>query len=151
MNANDQNEDRMADQRDLVRRIASICTQVVPDNLGVHQRFINKEFPYTNDLGMDDIEKVMSLVEPNESTNIGTYLRKRILDPFVYNANMTRPLFVSIITDGVPSPERRDTLRDEIIKCQEYLQTNGLLSRGNVFPPLLLFCSHLAMLINFKP
>ena len=134
---NDQDEDRMANQRDLVRRIASICTQVVPDHLGVHLRFINEELPHLNDLRMDAIEAVMSRVKANGSTEIGTNLRKRILEPFVYDTKMTRPLVVSIITDGVPrgpkgSAERRNTLRDEILKCKDYLLKNSLPSRGKL-------------------
>lgn len=135
---NTQREDRMADQRDLVRRIASICTQVVPDDLGVHLRFINRDLSHANDIGMSDIENIMSQVQPSGSTEIGTNLRKRILEPLVYKTKMTRPLFVSIITDGIPSgptgsPEKRTTLRDELIKCQDFLLTNGLPPRSVVF------------------
>lgn len=128
----------MTDQRDLVRRIASICTKVVPDDLGVHLRFINSELSNTNDLGMLDIESIMSQVKATGCTEIGTNLRERILKPLLYtqyNArvkNMRRPIFISIITDGIPygRAEKRYTLRDEIIKCQDYLRENGLPLRG---------------------
>lgn len=134
---NDQKEDRMADQQNLVRRIASICTEVVPDDLGVHLRFINQELPHADRLRMNDIENIMSQVKPGGTTEIGTNLRKRILEPMVYRQKMTRPLFVSVITDGVPSgppgsSETRNTLRDEIIKCQDFLLRNGLPPRGNL-------------------
>jgi Mg-chelatase subunit ChlD len=85
---------------------------------------------------MDDIENTVSQLHPGGTTEIGTYLRKRILEPLVYNnPQMTRPLFVSIITDGVPSgpkgsPENRNTLRDEIIRCQTWLEENRLPPRG---------------------
>ncbi|RYO94324.1 hypothetical protein DL766_000601 [Monosporascus sp. MC13-8B] len=135
---NAKGEDRWADQRDLVCRIASICTQVVPDNFGMHLRFINTEPAHANDLRMPDVKEIMSKVQPGGSTEIGVNLRKRILEPLVYNTKMTRPLFVSIVTDGIPrgpsgSQETRDTLRDEIIKCQDWLLANGFPPRSVVF------------------
>ncbi|KAI0836969.1 hypothetical protein F5Y06DRAFT_272723 [Hypoxylon sp. FL0890] len=141
---NSQNEDRMADQRDLVQRISSICTKIVPDELGVHLRFINSEPAQANDLGITDIERIMAQVKPSGCTEIGTRLRERILKPLLYSQyneqvkNMKRPLFISIITDGIPyggngSPEKTNTLRDEIIKCQNYLLENGLPLRAVVF------------------
>ncbi|KAI1076033.1 hypothetical protein F5B20DRAFT_338770 [Whalleya microplaca] len=144
MTKNSRGEDRMANQRDLVERIGAICTKIVPDNLGVHLRFINYEPYHANDLGMIDIRNLISQVEPSGFTEIGTHLRQRILEPFLYNQwndtvkNMKRPLFVSIITDGIPggprgSPEQENTLRDEIIKCQNYLLENSLPLRAVVF------------------
>ncbi|KAH7304135.1 ankyrin repeat protein [Stachybotrys elegans] len=135
---NTKGEDRWADQKDLVCRIASICTQVVPDDFGVHLRFINTSLGHDNNLRMSNIEKIMSNIQPRGSTEIGVNLRRRILEPLVYNTEMTRPLFVSIVTDGIPkgppgSHETRDTLRDEIIKCQDWLLANGLPSRAVVF------------------
>ncbi|KAI1103039.1 hypothetical protein F4804DRAFT_311348 [Jackrogersella minutella] len=142
--SNPQNEDRMADQRDLVGRIASICTKIVPDELGVHLRFINSEPASANDLNIIGIQNIMAQVKPSGYTEIGTRLRERILKPLLYSQYneevqaMKRPLFISIITDGVPyggrgSPENLNTLKDEIIKCQDYLQEMGLPLRAVVF------------------
>lgn len=127
----------MVSQQNLVQRIASICTQVVPDHLGVHLRFINKEPSNANNLRLDHVKSIMSRIEAGGTTEIGTNLRKRILDPLVYQTKMTRPILVSIITDGIPggakgSPETKDTLRNEILKCQEFLLTNGLPPRGKI-------------------
>ena len=141
---NKQKEDRWANQRDLVRRITSICTQLVPDDLGVHLRFINKELSHDknkklshDNLRMDRIESIMSETIANGATEIGLNLRKRILEPMVYGKKMDRPIFVSITTDGVPggpegSLEKGNTLRNEIIRCQEYLLQEGLPARGNL-------------------
>lgn len=133
-------EDRIGNQRDLVRRIASICTRLVPDDMGVHLRFINAELADANNLRMEDVVKIMDLVEPNGGTKIGTNLRERILNPCVYNqTKLARPLFVSIITDGVPNPETPNTLENEIVRCQEFLETNGLPSRcecGSLIPDM---------------
>ncbi|KAI0011061.1 hypothetical protein F4779DRAFT_574877 [Xylariaceae sp. FL0662B] len=143
---NSKGEDRMAAQRDLVERITAICTAVVPDDLGVHLRFINSQPHYANDLGIIDIRNMIAGVKPSGFTEIGTNLRERILKPLLYTQwnetekikNMKRPLFISIITDGIPegpkgSPESKNTLRDEIIKCQNYLLENGLPLRAVVF------------------
>jgi hypothetical protein len=136
--SNIKGEDRVQDQRDLVARIAKICTQLAPEDCGVHLRFINSDLPQVDDLRTPDVSSRMQMVRPNSFTEIGTNLRKKILEPIVYSKPMKRPLFVSIITDGVPyggegSPEHRNTLRDEILKCQDYLQTNGLPPRAVVF------------------
>ncbi|KAI1453915.1 hypothetical protein F4805DRAFT_469754 [Annulohypoxylon moriforme] len=136
---NPQREDRMEDQRQLVKRIAAICTKIVPDDLGVHLRFINSQPSDTNDLNTDAIENIMGRVNPSGRTEIGTRLRERILNPLLYDddnaGNMRRPILISIITDGVPNGgnEKRSTLQDEITQCQEYLLENGLPPRTVVF------------------
>ncbi|KAI1654315.1 hypothetical protein F4813DRAFT_392821 [Daldinia decipiens] len=141
---NNDGENRMGDQRDLVRRVASICTRIVPDELGVHLRFINNEPDNSDNLSIDEIQNIMDQVRPLGCTEIGTQLRNRILQPLLYSQyndnvkNLKRPLLISIITDGIPyggskSLETRDTLRDEIKKCQEYLLENGLPSRTVIF------------------
>ena len=133
-------EDRMIHQWDLVKRIAKICTSIVPDKLGIHLRFINKHLAVANDLHMDDVENYIAKIQPSGGTKIGTNLRTQILDPFVYKRDMRkdRPLLVSIITDGLPQPEHRDTLKNEIIGCQRYLQENSLPPRGNYLTSRLL-------------
>ncbi|KAI1207624.1 uncharacterized protein F4807DRAFT_172619 [Annulohypoxylon truncatum] len=141
---NPQGEDRMEDQRQLVGRIAAICTKIVPDELGVHLRFINSEPPHTNDLSADSIKDIMAQVKPSGYTEIGTRLRERILNPLLYSQyndevkNMRRPILISIITDGVPyggraSQEKLNTLQDEIMKCQDYLVAMDLPLRSVVF------------------
>jgi hypothetical protein len=137
------NVTRMDVQATLVERIASICTRLVPDDLGVHLRFINTKLSTTaENLRMDGIRAQMSRVQAGGSTEIGTNLRQQILDPFVYNppgGKMARPLFVSIITDGIPggprgiSPERTDTLKQEILACHKYLRRKGLSDRSVIF------------------
>lgn len=156
-----QGEDRMADQQELVNRISSICTTIVPDDLGVHLRFINSEPANADDLGMSDIKNILAQVQPSGYTEIGIHLRERILEPFLYSQYndtvkaMKRPLFISIITDGIPSGpngtlEREDTLRNEIKDCQEYLRENGLPLRCNrIIPnPTLLFVLRGVMLTS---
>ncbi|KAI0380476.1 hypothetical protein F5Y04DRAFT_257457 [Hypomontagnella monticulosa] len=132
-----QKENRIEDQRNLVQRIASICTKIVPDDLGVHLRFINTELQSADDLKMDRVQELMRDVNPNGSTQLGTRLQDRILQPLFYDKvhDLKRPLFISIITDGVPKggEEKPDTLKDKIKACQEHLLKEGLSPRSVVF------------------
>ncbi|KAI3316917.1 ankyrin repeat protein [Xylariaceae sp. AK1471] len=125
---NDLKEDRISDQRDLVQRIAGICTQIVPDHHGVHLRFINQIRSDANNLREADVERIMSETTAGGATMIGTQLREQILEPLVYNVpKLTRPVFVSIITDGIPGPsqyEKRARLMEEILECQNWLQSH---------------------------
>ncbi|KAG8532879.1 uncharacterized protein KY384_002757 [Bacidia gigantensis] len=140
MSSKDENqkENRLVNQQRLVRRIASICTQVVPDGFGVHLRFINKESSGSDNLRLGQVEDIMSHIKAKGKTEVGTNLRKRILDPLVYKADMERPIVISIITDGVPegaegSSEKMDTLKHEILECKEHLLRKGLPPRAVVF------------------
>lgn len=130
-------EDRIKEQREVVHRIAGICTKIVPDDMGIHLRFINKRIAEANNLRMEDTERIMKDIIGNGATQIGTNLRQQILDPFIYeahaNGTMKRPLFISIITDGVPSNEQPSQLVNEIIQCEEFLKENGLSPRSVVF------------------
>lgn len=123
---------RLDVQAELVDRIASIFTCLVPDGLGVHLRFINAKLGAGADgLRMDGIRAQLAISTARSGTAIGTDLREQILDPLVYNVNtMERPLLVSIITDGVPSFEDKNRFRNEILDCRRYLRRKGLPERG---------------------
>ncbi|EFW98835.1 ankyrin repeat protein [Grosmannia clavigera kw1407] len=130
-------EDRIQEQRGLVHRIAGICTRLVPDDKGIHLRFINTRLPDADNLRMADVERIMADVSGAGATQIGTNLRQQILDPFVYqahaNGSLKRPVFISVITDGVPSNEPSFQLQNEIIQCQEFLLEKGLSPRSVIF------------------
>ncbi|KAF8907889.1 hypothetical protein CPB84DRAFT_1767818 [Gymnopilus junonius] len=134
-NNNTKREDRYFYQKELVTRIAAIATKIVPDDMaGVDLRFINKDFSST--LTADQIRQAMTDAKPSGGTKIGTNLRRKILQPLVYdlidkpNTASTpipfrRPLLICIITDGVPGGEDRQTLRDEIVECKKRLDEKG--------------------------
>ncbi|PPQ92155.1 hypothetical protein CVT25_008780 [Psilocybe cyanescens] len=125
-------ENRYDYQVELVKRIARIATKIVPDDMvGVKLRFINN--PFASEVSAQDIENEMKNIKPSGQTNIGTNLRKKILEPFVYQKiakplvageefPFRRPILVCIITDGTPEPEGRNTLRDVIIECKKKLE-----------------------------
>jgi hypothetical protein len=118
----------------LVIRIVRIATKIVPDDMaGVDLRFINNNF--ASNLTYTEVLEAMKRVRPSGVTEIGTNLRKKILQPLVYDmidSNTSsnpipfeRPLLVCIITDGHPVQEGRDKLRDEIVRCKQKLEAKG--------------------------
>ena len=127
-------EDRYEYLIQLVTRIARIATKIVPDDMaGVDLRFINNNL--ASNLSETEVLQTMRKVWPSGVTEIGTNLRRRILQPLVYDiidsntANspiqFKRPLLVCIITDGHPVQEGRDVLRDEIVTCKRKLEAKG--------------------------
>lgn len=96
-------------QRELVKRITNIATQLVPEDKGVHLRFINRAEPGWDDLRSEAIEENMTF-EPSGNTQIGTKLRDKILRPFIYDVlnrgiPLERPYLIMMITDGCPTAE----------------------------------------------
>ncbi|OKL60828.1 hypothetical protein UA08_03757 [Talaromyces atroroseus] len=121
---------RLDSQRQLVKRIARITTQLVPDGEGIELQFINhtKEFHGVLDAG--EVEDLVSSIPVSGSTNIGTNLTRKILQPLVYNIldrgeKLKRPIIISVLTDGIPYPEKTDTFRDAIIECGKRLKQAG--------------------------
>ncbi|KAL0631443.1 hypothetical protein Q9L58_009688 [Maublancomyces gigas] len=64
----------------------------------------------------------------NGMTRIGTSLQKKILDKFVWESKMIKPLLVMIITDGDAEGERNGMLEDVLRGCVEKLEKD--LERG---------------------
>jgi hypothetical protein len=56
-------------------------------------------------------------------TEIGTYLRSRVHEPLVYSKissnGLEKPLPIYLITDGMPSIGKTDTLANTIMDCGE--------------------------------
>ena len=137
-------ENRYQYQTELVTRIARIATKIVPDDMaGVELRFINDDFK--SQVSAEGIQQVMKRVGPSQTTNIGTNLRKKILEPFIYDVitkpvipgtafPFRRPLLVCIITDGMPYPEPANVLLDEIVECKNRLKEKGY------DPTAVMFC-----------
>ncbi|EZF30500.1 hypothetical protein H101_05867 [Trichophyton interdigitale H6] len=127
------NEDNRAEQQiDIVERIASIATRIIPDDEGVRVRFINRNtdiMVYKRNL--DELRQTMGSQAPYGPTEIGTYLRNKILEPLVYQRlatnSLRRPVLVSIITDGCPEgpQEKTDTLKEAILECGRRLDDAG--------------------------
>ncbi|KAK6499518.1 hypothetical protein TWF506_004148 [Arthrobotrys conoides] len=136
---------RRNDLRELVKRIASIATRLLPDGEGVELRFINAptDASYSKP-SLDMIDTIISDLRMWGWTPIGTSLKGKILMPLVYKRIMTqqfnRPMLVSIITDGFPegpqgrqNREKRDTLKNAIIECGKRLEQCGFESNSVLF------------------
>ena len=142
---------RAEDQRELVRRIARIATRLVPDGYGASLQFINYERELDDNLSADEVEDIVAEVAPQGRTEIGTNLKKKILDPLVYDVvgkkgKLKRPILISTITDGAPteddgSPEKRDTFKKTVLGCRRFLESNGKYEHTGI----LLFSSLLSL------
>ncbi|KAI1346929.1 hypothetical protein F5Y01DRAFT_261316 [Xylaria sp. FL0043] len=123
-------EERWKKQKALALRIALITTRILPDGEGVALVFINKKSDGRLNLDFAGIEKGIDETETRGDTPIGTNLKNKILDPMIYsklrNETIERPLLISIITDGSPSNEARDTLANAIVECGNKLVNAGL-------------------------
>ena len=129
-----QTDGRMAAQKVLVRRITSIVTRLVPDDSGVHLRFINNSKAGLDNLSKDSIEKRMNFI-PDGVTMIGTSLKKKILEPFIYSVIeqgdlLQRPYLILIVTDGATNNEDPNTLKKAIIECGRRLTGRGYPQEG---------------------
>lgn len=91
--------------QEMVRRIAKITGLFETE--GIKVRCINstQDGEFNNIRTLEDVEAVMSKIRFNGThTRIGTRLWDKILKPLVFDKidsnSLTRPLIVSIITDG---------------------------------------------------
>ncbi|KAB8254988.1 hypothetical protein BDV32DRAFT_131471 [Aspergillus pseudonomiae] len=128
----DQRKDRL---NDLAQRITSITTRVVPDNEGIELRFINAKT--TGQMSKPKVEEINTIMEkiPFDGwTEIGTNLKKKVLQDYVYKhldaGTLQRPVLVSIITDGQPNGDRNskettETLQRVIAECGRTLEYHG--------------------------
>jgi hypothetical protein len=123
-------ENRWLKQTELAKRIADIATLTVPGTKGkkgVHFRFINKVTPNANFLDSNGVQSLLTSTKPNGATPIGTQLKEKILNPLVYSVldagkQLERPYLIMIITDGCPSVEPNDALRNSILECGKRLK-----------------------------
>ncbi|KAH7907159.1 hypothetical protein BJ138DRAFT_1014962 [Hygrophoropsis aurantiaca] len=127
---------RIVDQRELVKRIARITTRLVPDDYGVELSFINAGS--RSNLSAAELDQVMETIKPGGGTKIGTNLRSNILCPLVYKhldsaTPLRRPVLVCTITDGCPAGEQEETFKDAIVECREKVVSAGYASTAVMF------------------
>jgi hypothetical protein len=122
-------ENRWTAQNELINRIACVSTRILPEGEGIYLRYINKDIPETYSLQLDEIPNIIKSFQPSGYTAIGTNLRTKILEPLVYHKlpnGLTRPLLVTVITDGAPTHESRSAFAEAIAECGNMLVKNGL-------------------------
>lgn len=130
-------------QNELVKRITSITTRIVPDNEGIEVRFINQ--PTEHRMSKPDaatIDNIMSELKYNGWTEIGLNLKQKVLEPLVYRPlqdnTFKRPLLISVTTDGHPqgpsaTKETYDTFKNAILECGQKLEKYGYERKGKIF------------------
>lgn len=124
-------EGRWAAQVRLVQKIAQITTRILPEGDGVALRLINQNVDNSEKLNLQEIGTIMDNMswQRNGNTAIGTYLRSKILEPLVYSKlqppTLTRPLLISVITDGMPSQEKDEAFVEAIKECGDKLKQAG--------------------------
>jgi hypothetical protein len=131
---------RAASQLRLVTRMTRISTRIVPDKEGVDLFFIHADG--TVNAKEKKVEQTMLSKGPGGGTPIGTVLKQKILNPFVYkvinssSGQFQRPLLISILTDGGPSGEENDdnkAFEKAIFQCTEELRKKGYPEHGKLF------------------
>lgn len=96
--------------------------------------------------------ELLDVVKPltwQGDTPIGTNLKSKVLEPLVYSKlpnDLKRPLLVSIITDGMPDKEPRNTLVDVIAECGNKLEA-GNLPRESTFAKACFLSYHNLLLM----
>ncbi|KAF5319521.1 hypothetical protein D9619_008711 [Psilocybe cf. subviscida] len=124
-------EGRWAAQVQLVNRITRITTRILPEDDGVALRFINQTVNNSDKLNLQAVTSIMegSSWQPGGNTEIGTYLKSKILEPLIYSQlqlrTLMRPYLISVITDGMPEPERKEAFVEAIKECGDKLQAAG--------------------------
>ncbi|CAG8662775.1 18303_t:CDS:2 [Rhizophagus irregularis] len=119
---------RWDSQKRLVDRIAKITTRILPEGQGVALRFINQDVDNNSNLTLAEIRNILEPMSymPGGNTEIGTYLRSKILEPLVYSKleskSLERPLLISVITDGMPEGEKSSEFVDAILECGNKLE-----------------------------
>ncbi|KAF7790082.1 hypothetical protein EIP86_001032 [Pleurotus ostreatoroseus] len=118
-------------QGDVVEKMAQIPGQLRfrNNNVPVEVRFINSSVAiraYKD----KDVRDAWRHVRPRGGNKIGTGLRTKILDPFIFDAlrqnrRLDRPLLVNVFTDYCPDAEARDTFKEAIVECKQMLHIRG--------------------------
>lgn len=109
------------------------------------ERFINQDVDDSSNLTLAGIGNVLELMswKPGGNTEIGTYLRSKILEPLVYSKlepkSLERPLLISVITDGMPSGEKVPSLWIRSWSVVISWKAPGILARVRVYAQLSLF------------
>ncbi|KAF2795304.1 hypothetical protein K505DRAFT_240148 [Melanomma pulvis-pyrius CBS 109.77] len=124
-------------QVELVKRMTRLCATIVPDDEGVDLFYIHSDGALN--AREDKISEVMNKKKPSRGTPVGTKLKEKILEPFVYQVlkgadkKFQRPLLVTIITDGAPSNEQDNTFENAILECIKELRRLGYPEHAVVF------------------
>ncbi|CAG8711758.1 7144_t:CDS:2, partial [Dentiscutata erythropus] len=119
---------RWDSQKKLIDQIIDITTKILPEGQGVALRFINQDVDNNSNLTLAEIRNILEPMSYKEggNTEIGTYLKSKILEPLVYSKleskSLERPLLISVITNGMPEEEKSSEFVDAILECGNKLE-----------------------------
>jgi len=112
---------RIDAQKDIVGRITRVCSLLLPNDGGIHVRFINNNARWDK-MNEATVLQNMATVRPSGGTRIGTSLHEKVLDPYVYqklDAGLETPYLICVITDGCPSGEDEHVFAEKLQDCIE--------------------------------
>ncbi|XRM42852.1 hypothetical protein ABZX51_006064 [Aspergillus tubingensis] len=124
-------EDRWDVQKELVKKLADVTTQLLPAGKGVGLRFVNREVDIFPNLAVDQVKKILDSapLSPGGNAAIGRNLSSRILGPLVYSKissqRLDRPLLIIITIGGYPESRAESELVNAIIECGRKLELAG--------------------------
>ncbi|EAW16408.1 uncharacterized protein NFIA_057580 [Aspergillus fischeri NRRL 181] len=119
--------------------LARLSTLLAP--VGISIRFLNHLWGCNGDsdnlLTAEAVEGQFSEVWFYGFSKLGTTLSKKIVQPMIIKKaeerTLKRPVITMIITDGEPSGERRETLRDTIQSCKQSMALQSYGKAAAVF------------------
>ncbi|KAF8250412.1 hypothetical protein K440DRAFT_541418 [Wilcoxina mikolae CBS 423.85] len=130
----EENGDRPNTLRQVLESVAKIYTYARPEGI-VSVRFFNTR-QGTRNVTPEKVEGLLGEVEYSGLTMIGTQLKKKILEPFVFNrrggTRMQKPLLVMVITDGDVEGENMGFLKKTITNCIARAKEDPLLGEHAV-------------------
>ncbi|OJI83058.1 hypothetical protein ASPTUDRAFT_57031 [Aspergillus tubingensis CBS 134.48] len=132
-------EDRWDVQKELVKKLADVTTQLLPAGKGVGLRFVNREVDIFPNLAVDQVKKILDSapLSPGGNAAIGRNLSSRILGPLVYSKissqRLDRPLLIIITIGGYPESRAESELVNAIIECGRKLELAGYPRRTVIF------------------
>ncbi|PYH75264.1 CMGC protein kinase [Aspergillus vadensis CBS 113365] len=132
-------ENRWDVQKELVKQLANVTTQLLPAGRGVGLRFVNCEVNIFPNLAVDQVKKILDSAPlgPGGNTAIGTNLRSRILEPLVYSKvssqRLDRPLLIIITIGSYPESRAESEFVKAIIECGRKLELAGYPRRTVIF------------------
>lgn len=116
-----QSTEKTDDLKLILSRVVDITSMFDDDGLSL--RFFNCNYEFDGITNEQDAVNALTKVHYNGGTPLGRNLVSKIFEPFVYSKarknQLTKPVMVYIITDGVP--DNKQEVKDNIYKCKEWL------------------------------
>ncbi|KAE8150873.1 hypothetical protein BDV25DRAFT_129208 [Aspergillus avenaceus] len=111
---------RIEAAKDIVDTILQALSAVnsQPDPAIHSVRYINQDCTPSDNITRAEVQKQMNQIDFKGWTEIGTNLKRKILDPMVYDplkgSGLKEPLLIMTVSDGAPSKEDTNTFENEI-------------------------------------